>query len=86
MSELNFIKYNINDESDITEDLVIRLKNIGFEIISESKQTMKNANTTINPLDTSPGRFNNTKHDDGDGEGVKLPNIYKTDRKANKSV
>ena len=37
MSELNFIKYNVNDKSDITEDLVIRLKNIGFEIISESK-------------------------------------------------
>ena len=37
MSELNFIKYNINGKTDITEDLVIRLNNLGFNIISESK-------------------------------------------------
>ncbi len=37
MSELNFIKYNINGKTDVIEDLVIRLRNLGFNIISESK-------------------------------------------------
>ena len=37
MSELNFIKYNVNGKTNVTEDLVIRLNNLGFNIISESK-------------------------------------------------
>lgn len=47
---------------------------------------MKHANATINPLDTSPSRFVKGEEMKTEDEGVKLPSIYKTDRKANRSV